>query len=198
MNRVYFLILFSISFALLKCNLFDSGNENFEPTFKAEINGETFFDILKISSDNTIYDAVITNQGSYAYLVVFAEIVDETAFPYTEQISFALAFEEDNMTYSSASSFIQIGELGDRRIGGSYYEINGDVLISAFYSPLDDNGVITVNIEELEEGRVAVFGNFEFTTVTNEPLNQFSQRIGQDTLHITNGEYRLLLDDRRE
>lgn len=197
MKRVYFLILFSISFALLKCNLFDSGNENFESTFKAEINGETF-DILKISSDNTIYDAVITNQGSYAYLVVFADIVDETAFPYTEQISFALAFEEDNMTYSSASSFIQIGELGDRQIGGSYYEINGDVSISSFYTTKDDEGIITVNIETLNDGREVVFGNFEFSVVTSEPLNQFSQRIGQDTLHITNGEYRLLLDDRRE
>ena len=181
---------------LSNCTLFNSNEKNFESTFKAEINDE-IFDILKISSDNTIYDAVITNQGSYAYLVVFAGIIDETAFPYTERVSFALALNEDKTNYSSFSDFIQIGEFSERRIGGAFFEINGDVRISSFYPPIDDQGFITVNIETLNDGREVVFGNFEFSVVTSEPLTQYSRRVGQDTLHITNGEYRLLLDDRR-
>ncbi len=191
-------LLIPIYLILTSCSIFNNNNsEEFNPVFKAEITGEAF-DIISVSSDYVLYDAVITNQGTHTYLAVFADIIDETAFPYTQQISIAMVLIENKTTYSSATSFVSVGDLGERRIGGSYYEINGDVLISTFTTPLDDEGSITVNIETLDDGSEVVYGDFEFSVVTTEPLNQFSQRIGQDTLHITNGEYRLLLDDRRE
>lgn len=159
MNILPFLL--PLYFLISGCSIFNSDNDNFESVFKAEITCEVF-DITTVSPDYTTFNAVITNQGIHNYLVVFADVIDDTAFPYTEQVSFALAIFDNVSMYSSATDFVSVGELGERRIGGSYYEINGDVLISTFTTPTDDQGSITVNIETLDDGREVVYGNFEF------------------------------------
>lgn len=82
--------------------------------------------------------------------------------------------------------------------GGGYSEKDGDARISWYGSPGDDEGFITVEMDTLENEEVVVYGTFEMSVVVESRADPYSQRTGQDTLYITNGEYRLLLDDRRE
>ncbi len=196
MNIVYSLI--SIHLLISSCNLFDAGSEKeeFEPTFKAEINGELFDISLKEESFKR-FDAVLTNQANKSFLAIYADFYSMDLYPYREQVGFTLFWDQSIIEYDSKRDSTLIGQYY-LPSGGTYYEADGDALISTFNSPVNDQGIITVNIETLNDGRKFAFGNFEFSVVTRYPLNEPSQRIGQDTLKITNGEYRLLLDERRE
>ena len=196
MNILHLLILFYLVFT--GCNLFNLGGdqEKFEAIFKAEINGE-LYDISDKPETHVVFKAVVTTQGAYSYLGIFSDIYQQELFPYKESLSFSLIWEENKTEYYSKRDSILIGKYY-LPLGGTYYEADGDALISTFNSPTDDDGFITVNIEKLNNDKEVVFGNFEYSVVTRYPLDECSQRVGQDTLHITNGEYRLLLDDRRE
>lgn len=194
MNIIH--ILLPIFLLLLNCTLFNSNEKNFEPTFRAEINGE-LYDISSKEEPFRRFDAVLTYQGNKSFLSIYADLYRTNLYPYREQIGFTLFWNENKTEYYSKRDSILIGKYY-LPLGGTYYEADGDALISTFYSPTDDDGFITVNIEKLNNDKEVVFGNFEYSVVTRYPLDDYSQRIGQDTLHITNGEYRLLLDDRRE
>jgi len=197
MNILHLLIPFYLVFT--GCNLFNTGNdqEKFEPTFRAEINGE-IFDITQVKVPLGRYNAVLSTQGAYSYLAVFGDFFSENLFPYKEQISFLLAYDANKSKYSSALDSIQVDEFSYRRIGGLYYESDGDAPVSRYSSDVNDNGYIFVEIELLDNGEKVIYGTFEFIAIVDSRVDKYSQRVDQDTLHITNGEYRLLLDDRRE
>lgn len=181
---------------LSACSLFNSDTEKFQSVFKAEILGD-IYDISTLDEPYSNYSATLIGNASNSLLSVIGIIYDSENYPYRETIGFSISWVEEKIKYSSKLDSILIGDFFIPT-SGRYFEVDGDVSISSFYSTIDDQGSITVNIETLGDGREVVYGNFEFTVVATEPLNQFSRRFGQDTLHITNGEYRLLLDDRRE
>lgn len=190
-------LLLPIYFLSSGCYIFNSAkSEKFEPIFKAEILGQVY-DISTLDESSINYSATMIGNSSNALLSVFGIMYDTQNYPYRENIGFSIPWIEDKINYNSKLDSVLIGDF-IMPTSGRYFEVDGDVSISSFYSPKDDEGIITVNIETLNDGREVVFGNFEFSVVTNEPLTQYSRRVGQDTLHITNGEYRILLDDRRE
>jgi len=196
MNILHLLIPLYLVFT--GCNLFNTGNdqEKFEPTFRADINGE-IFDITQVKVPLGRYNAVLSTQGAYSYLAVFASIFDIDFYPYKETISVSIFWIEEETVYSTKIDSMLIGDFY-LRTGAKYFEADGDAIISTYISSYTDTGFISVEFEKLSEERDVVFGNFEFTVIVDSRTDQFSQRVGQDTLHITNGEYRLLLDDRRE
>jgi len=192
MNILHLLIPFYLVFT--GCNLFNTGNdqEKFEPTFRAEINGE-IFDITQVKVPLGRYNAGLSTKGNSSILIISGIVFSEQCYPFNEVIFFSLEWEkyqkEGSDNFISGLNFVE---------KGFYSELDGDAMISSYSLPLQDNGNVKVKVEELSDGREVVFGSFEFSVVVDSRTDQFSQRVGQDTLHITNGEYRLLLDDRRE
>jgi len=190
-------LLLPIYFILTSCSLFNPNkNDDFNTVFKAEINGE-LMDISTFDKDLITISAGLSTANDITFLRISGNFYDEAYYPYREIIGVSVPWSGSSEIHTLDSDTVYYNQNFYWIKRGMYFEADGDVSISSFYSTKDDQGVITVNIETLNDGRDVVFGNFEFSVVTSEPLNQFSQRIGQDTLHITNGEYRLLLDDRR-
>ncbi len=81
---------------------------------------------------------------------------------------------------------------------GAYYENDGDVIISDYQAPEDSDGFVTVELEELEDGRKTISGTFEMTVYLNKRIETAFPQQEQDTLHITNGKYLLELRDFRK
>jgi len=116
------------------------------------------------------------------------------AFPYNETIIIAVVWDELINTYSSAADTTKYSDFNIVVNGGFYNENDGDAGISTYSTRPSDDGYFTIN---LEENNNIIYGNFEFTVIKNSRNNSFSRRIGQDTLKITNGEFRLMLNDNR-
>lgn len=142
--------------------------------------------------------AVMTMQGDYPYLQVFADQFSEELYPYHETIVISMIYEDVKTTYPTKRDTVETNEVDFINPGGKYYESDGDARISSYHAPGDDDGYITVEMEEQGDGRTAVFGTFEMMVIVGGRANDYSRRVGQDTLYITNGEYRVLLDDRRD
>ena len=190
-------ILLPLLVMLSGCRLFNSDDPPvpFEPVFTAEINGEPY-DGTKPPYGGA--QAVMTMQGDYDFLTIFAYQYSEEWYPYNEYVGIHLIYEEGTTTYPTRKDTVQINEVYDLHPGGGYGENDGDAIISTYHTQGDDDGFITVGMEELGDGRTVVFGTFEMRVIVSGRANQYSRRVGQDTLHITNGEYRVLLDDRRD
>ena len=193
MRRFTSVLLF---FFFLSCGLLGSKDKGSEikPIFTAEINGEVF--------DGTTYEesakAGITLQGKYPYLSIVADQYSEEFYPNNEAIGINVIYTEGIKKYSTKKDTVKINEDFDRFLGGVYYESDGDASISWYASTANDEGYITIETDTMENGEVVIFGMFEMTVVVETRADSYSHRVGQDTLYITNGEYRLLLDDRRD
>lgn len=171
--------------------------EPFEPVFKAEINGEPFNGVGDWS-EQFPPGAGMTMQGEYPYLSIFGVQFSEEFYPYNESIGISLFYKKEQIQYATRQDTVKINEDYERFSGGRYSENEGDANISMYRSLDDHEGYITVEMDTLESGEVVVFGTFRTQVIMIYRTDAYSQRVGQDTLHITNGEYRLLLDDRRE
>jgi hypothetical protein len=55
-----------------------------------------------------------------------------------------------------------------------------------------------VQFDELETGEMVVFGTFQMTVVKKRRNDTKSLWVGQDTIRITKGKYRMLLEDERQ
>tara|TARA_R100000479_G_C6379868_1_gene200611 strand:+ start:573 stop:1166 length:594 start_codon:yes stop_codon:yes gene_type:complete len=195
MRFVAFLFVSMSILLFAGCSLFPSNNEDkFEPFFTAEINGEPY-DARYI--DNKLRaDASLTNQGNLLYLNVFGDQWDPEYYPYFEQIGFSVDYIENKTEYSSILD--TVGAFRNLYLGGSYYEVNGDATISKYDAKNDTQGYLVVNFEPQKNGKTIVSGTFEMRVIVNRRADQYSLRVNQDTLYITNGKYRLKLDDRTE
>ncbi len=143
--------------------------------------------------------AGITMQGGYPYLQVSAKQFSKEFYPYNENISFSMVYEEGKTTYPTRMDTLFSNGNFIRIMGGLYTEVGGDAVISSYRPPGDDDGYITVEMEELEDGRSAVSGTFEMKVIVSSRADPHSHRVGQDTLYITNGKYRVLLvQDQRD
>ena len=184
---------------ICSCTVFSSNSkkERFEPTFKAEINGE-LYDMNQFESHLTLPIAGTTSANGVKTLQIFCYFYSKDLYPYKESISMNIVPWSDSsgvFRLDGDITYYNQDHYWIRR--GSYRESDGDAAISSFLTPKGDQGFVTVNKETLSDGREVVYGNFEYIVVENYLNEEVSQRVGQDTLHITNGEYRLLLDDRR-
>lgn len=179
------------------CELFNSDDPPvpFELVFTAEINGEPY---NGAKSPYGGASAGMTMQGDYSYLQVFAYQYSEELYPYNEYIGISMAYEEGTTTYPTRRDTLYSNGEYLITTGGGYAENDGDARISRYNTLGDDDGFITVEMEELGDGRTAVSGTFEMRLIVDSRADPYSHRVGQDTLHITNGEYRVLLDDRRD
>ena len=195
MNIIH--ILLPMFLLLSNCTLFNSNEKNFESTFKAEINGEKF-DITETNEKLVQVIASISENEDISFLFIHGKMYNQNVYPFNEIIDIAVPWEESTKFHPLGSDtvFFKSGFYWIKR--GMYSEWDGDARISNYITKPDNQGSFSVNIEELENGDRVVYGQFDFTVVMEDRGDELSQRIGQDTLHITNGEYRLLLDDRRE
>ncbi|MTI86365.1 MAG: hypothetical protein FH748_00195 [Balneolaceae bacterium] len=183
-------------FILAGCNLFSPKEQekSFEPTFTAEINGEPF--------DGSLFEgfarAVISTQGEHHLLSIRGVEFSEELPSYNEIMGVSVLYEEGRQKYKTRVDSVMYDEENYMTDGGSYYEKDGDVTISTYKAFEDEEGFVTVEMEEQDNGETVVSGTFEMRVIVDYRDDPYSQRADQDTLYITNGEYRLLLDDRRD
>ncbi|MTI86363.1 MAG: hypothetical protein FH748_00185 [Balneolaceae bacterium] len=202
MRNIPFTVI--IIFILAGCSLFSADKKEpedpFEAVFTAEINGAPFD-----GSPFKEYAQVIMTtqgeyspQGEYSFLTIYASQFNEQLSPYHEKISINLLYEEGRQKYKTRVDSVMYDEENYMTDGGSYYEKDGDVTISTYKAFEDEEGFVTVEMEEQDNGETVVSGTFEMRVIVDYRDDPYSQRADQDTLYITNGEYRLLLDDRRD
>ncbi len=175
------------------CSLFDNEPKPLEPIptfFYAEINGERF--------DANGANAVITPANQYSMLDFGGTFHFEELFPYKETIAFSVIYNENSSTYTLRLDSILSNNLGFNTPSAAYYEKDGDAVISHYKKPDDSDGFVSVELEELEDGRKTISGTFEMTVYLKKRINTAFPQQEQDTLHITNGKYLLELRDFRE
>ncbi len=119
-------------------------------------------------------------------------------FPYRERLSFSLIYNDDNNRYQLSVDSSLTKVVGFRVPLGSYTELEGDVVITRFETPVDSDGFLTVELTELEDGRKTISGTFEMTVYLTERINNSFPQQEEDTLYITNGRYLMELNDKRD
>ena len=178
---------------LSSCGLFDADPKPLEPIenfFYAEINGEPF-------NANRLGAGVETFRGR-SFLEFSVKHNSEELFPYAEGFGISLIFNEDITMYPLHIDSALSEELGFNIPGASYSEADGDVTISYFKTPENSEGFVSIELEELEDGRKTISGTFEMTVYLSFRIDTACPQQEQDTLHITNGRYLMELNDRRE
>ncbi|MCR9131505.1 MAG: hypothetical protein NXI08_02985 [bacterium] len=193
MNIINALLL--VYLLLIGCTLNGSNGKKFEPTFRAEINGETF-DITMVDEVFVSQIAGISYSNEISFLSIFGSIYNEEMYPYKETLSISVPWNNISQYHSLGSDTTYYNDNFYWVKRAMYSEWDGDARISNFVTRSSEQGSISVNIEELPSGNLVVYGQFSFTAIVEYRGAELSQRIGQDTLHITDGEYRMLLDDR--
>ncbi len=190
-------MLFHISLPFLLifsgCSLFDNEPKPLEPIptfFYAEINGERF--------DANGANAVITPANQYSMLEFSGSHYYDEIYPYSESIILSILYNEGINTYSLNADSVASAELGFKMPGASYFENDGDLVLSHYKKSQNTDGLVNVKLEELEDGRKTISGTFEVTMYLSFRNNSIFPQRDQDTLHFTNGKFLLELRDRRE
>lgn len=188
---------------LVSCGLLNSKEkpDPFEPVFKAHINGELINGIGTWSEQFPPEAGIFLHEddegNEFLSLTISNKWFYPDIYPHNDNIFFSVNYTEGKSTYPTLQDTIRIHD-GLLRFGASYIEIGGDVLITGYESQVDDEGYITVHFDTLDSGEVVTFGTFETRVTTYFGASpSYSPWHGVDTLHITNGEYRVLLRDRR-
>ncbi|MBO6794068.1 MAG: hypothetical protein JJ895_09160 [Balneolaceae bacterium] len=192
MKNIY-QILFPVLLFYSGCSLFDAESKPLEPIqtyFYAEINGERF--------DANGGNAAITSANGYSMLDFGGSYYAEELFPYRESVAFSIIYTETTTTYPLQLDSALTKNLGFNIPSAAYYENDGDVVISHFRKPHESDGFVTVELEELEDGRKTISGTFEMTVYLNKRIETAFPQQEQDTLIITNGQYLLELRDFRD
>lgn len=109
-----------------------------------------------------------------------------------------MVYNDTSNNYSLHFDSALSNDIGFNVPVGSYYENDGDVIISDYQAPDDSDGFVSVELEELEDGRKTISGTFEMTVYLKKRINTAFPQQEQDTLHITNGKYLLELRDFRK
>lgn len=184
--NLFFLLLIMLASG---CKLFNSEKKETEPEveqyFHAEINGQPWSGEPRAAFTFTETDTI---------LQVFATRFDSVKYPYNNHISFTLDYDPENTVYEVVRKYEN-----SWIFGGAYYENDGDARI-AVYEPIPtDSSYFTVKIKKIENGSELVTGAFAMTVVVDPDYdtaynNQYRQQ--PDTVRITNGEFRVLLEER--
>ncbi|MTI86364.1 MAG: hypothetical protein FH748_00190 [Balneolaceae bacterium] len=187
----------AIALTLLGCSLFSAEDQEpedpFEPVFTAQINGKPFEGSSFRGRAGAI--AIISTRGANTHLTITGTEWSEKLFPYNGDISISMLYENGKQKYSTQTDYFTDIDGHPKSIGGTYYENDGDARISVYEAYNDDEGFITVHVEEQDDGRTVVSGTFEMRLIVDSRADPYSQWADQDTLYITNGEYRVSLFD---
>ncbi len=179
---------------MLGCGLFDADPkplQSIDAYFYAEINGESF-------NANGLSAGIEDTYSGRSFLEFSGRFSSIDNVPYRENISLSVIYEEGKTRYPLHIDSQLTSEMGFRIPAGSYNEKDGDVIITRFEFPVDSDGFVTILLEELEDGRKTISGTFEMTVYLTERINTSFPQQKQDTLHITNGRYQMLLTDKRD
>lgn len=193
MYLIYYHIIISFFLLLSNCSLFEEDPEPLEAIttyFTADINGETF-------SANSL-DGGIELWRGYNFLEFSGQYSSKDIIPYREEIVFSMVYEEETTWYSLHNDSLLTDLMGFKVPSSSYYEAESDVTLSYFKLSNNSDGFITVKLEEREDGRTTISGTFEMTVYLDYRIESNFPQTEDDTLYISNGQYLLLLDDRRE
>lgn len=132
--------------------------------------------------------------GGDCWLTISIRNAHKDQLLYTEKLVFVVVFRGVK-TYP----LVEIDREWDET-GASYYEKNGDALISS-YHPTDDTSANQLTITSYDSTTSLIEGSFRTTVVVDstdrgdEPGEPPRRR--PDTLHFTDGEFRVNVEDRR-
>ena len=172
------------------CGLFENNQENdltFVDVFSFNLNGEAFFGEPR---------AVTTTTDQFDQLVFSGVRLDSTKVPYgpyLQRLVIGAILEDGRRQYPIIRSFQQ--EPPYLAEGGFISERDGDAPI-AQYNPIDSElNRLVIQKADSEFGPY-IFGEFETIAVVEENVSEFGHRNRRlpDTLHITNGRFRILLE----
>lgn len=193
-----FLAALVTSLLLGSCGIVESEEGAKESTsdstyFRATLNGEEEW-----SGEP---DAAFSQQGRIErWLSISADSVDEKNFPRTENLGFAVPFQNVG-NYSLSPTEYDISEGWTRTSGANFYESDGDALLAS-YNATNDTSANQLTITEYDSTAMVMKGTFRTTVVVDsadredEPGEPARRR--PDTLRFTDGEFRVELRDLRE
>ena len=181
------LVLLISTLLLGSCGLLSSdGSSNTETQanstyLRATLNGEEAW-----SGENE--RAFFVENGDNRWLTIAADTVSEQQYPYTESLTFVAIFRGTG-TYS----LVEVEHEWDET-GTSYYEIDGDALISSYHAT-DDTSSNQLTITSYDSTASIMTGTFR-TTVVVDSAQRVSEpgeppRHRPDTLRFTDGTFRL-------
>lgn len=170
---------------IISCGVTESEEQEIEEYFKAHINGEPW-----AGGDPR---AVLTLIETDTLFQIFASEYDSLIWPYNEHISLSMNFSKDITEYPIPKT-----EMNEwRTVGGMFTEIDGDAVI-ARYHPIEDSvNKLYVTVEE-EGGKKITTGSFAMKVVVDSTYNNVHNnkyRLHPDTLLITNGEFKVVVEE---
>ncbi len=186
MNTLIHIIVWSL-LMLSGCGLSDTEKPNeFESYFKTKINGEIW------SGDKP--RAAFTYIEGDTLFQVFASKYDNELYPYNDNLGFSFFYENKKEVYSVLRKLQKHG----KSTGALYLEKDGDAVIAWYYPIEDDINTFTVEIKTDEHGRRYAKGTFALKVVIDPDYdrpNNNKYRQQPDTVLITNGKYKVLLEE---
>jgi len=185
MNLFFIILILLIS----GCDMFNTDKKEPEPEvkqyFRAEVNGESWSGVPR---------AVLSNLGDLPWFSLYAIGYDSTKWPYSEDIGFSIHFNSEESEYN----VIREPEENGRTSGAYFVESDGDATI-ARYEPIPDSiNTLIIHLEKMGNEKELVTGTFSMKVAIdprydNEYTNGYRQQ--PDTVRITNGEFRVLLEE---
>jgi hypothetical protein len=190
------IVLLFITLIALSCspNTDTIDKYEIEQFFRATINGVHFEGSFEEGSGFLESIAILQTRSGKDALQIYSGAFDENTFPYLKSITFGIRF--DSLATTFPLYFVYDDDI-EISTGSLIAEHDWDGII-AFYKGSDPDETMTLIKEVLETGEVIVRGEFKMTMVVDPNYKNSNLRRLPDTLHVENGEYRLLLDDRRD
>ena len=187
------LILFAIIF-ISACNTTDSGKSKLQPDqfLQADINGERM--VFRRNSDIQPLADLITDEGEDRLSIS----VDSISFPYVFFIGLSVFPPEGvyDTTYV-IQDFIYNFEDAYANVA----ELDWDVFISQYKPVEGEENVLNIRNSIMDDGRMQVEGSFYMTMAWDTSYQNSGSvvvnRKFTDTLSITNGEFKAVVEDLR-
>ena len=158
--------------------------------FRATLNGESWSG----SPDGSLVDI-----GGFDWVGIEGDTTHRNRFPYRENL--LLQAEYKGIGKYPLTRTVRNLEFRSMTTGSSYYEVDGDVIISR-YQPIDDTSTNQLTITSYDTTTGIMEGTFR-TTVVVDSADRESEpgeppRRRPDTLRFTDGEFRVKVEDRRD
>jgi len=168
----------------------DGGEPQVDSTyFRATLNGEEVW-----SGEGR---AIMAKSGGFDWLTIVGDTLHEQHYPYTESLQLPVA-------YRGPRNYSLMRVIRNREAqltsGTSYFEVDGDVLISSYHST-DDTSANQLTITSYDSTAGVMTGTFR-TTVVVDSAQRVSEpgeppRRRPDTLRFTDGEFRVEVEVRQ-
>ena len=160
--------------------------KKFESYLKAEINGKLW--------KGDVSRAVISNVGGLEWLNLYSTEFDSMSYPYNTQISFTANFDFSKKEYK----VVREQEENGRTSGGMLREMDGDAVIALYDPVFNELNHLSINLGIDEDHGRYVTGSFSMQVVVWDEYDydeNNNYRKQPDTVYITNGKYKVLLEE---